>query len=72
MISHELGICGDVSRREVIEFQSLSLDPTKGLQVLQQEIIFRQLVRQLDAVVVATLRHPCNSLDLLNLLVIRR
>jgi len=58
--------------REVREFQSLSLDPPQGLEVLQEVIFLRQLGGQLHTIVVSTLRDPRNSLDLLDLFVVRR
>ena len=71
MVSHELGVGCYVGWREVIQLKSLSLDPTKRLEVLQQEVVARHLGRELNAVVRTTLWYPDDGLDLLDLLVIR-
>ena len=72
MVSHDLRLRRHICWREVWEFQSLGLDPSKGFEILQEVIILRQLAGQLHAVVVSALRNPRNGFDLLHLLIVRR
>jgi hypothetical protein len=44
------------------ELQSLGFDPTKRLQVFEEIIVLRKFGRQLDRIIVASLRCPSNSL----------
>ena len=44
------------------DLKGLGLDPTEELEVLEEEVVFWQAIGELDAVVAAALRHPCNSL----------
>ena len=72
MVAHDLRLRRYVCWREMRVFQSLSLDPSKGFEILQEVIVLRQLGGQLHTVVVSTLRDPRNGLDLFDLLVVRR
>lgn len=54
------------------QLEGLCLDPSEGFQVLQQEVVFGQRRRQLDAVVTSPLWYPCNSLNFLDLLIVWR
>lgn len=72
MVSHQLGLRCDIGWREVVQLQSLGLDPSQGFKILEQEVVTRKLRWEFDAVVVPALRDPDDSLDLLHLLVVRR
>lgn len=72
MFRHKFSLSGDVSRREVGNFEGLSLDPSEGFKVFQEEVFVGEAGWKLDAVVATTLRNPHDSLNLLDLLVIRR
>lgn len=72
MVCHELRLSSDVKRRQVRKLQRLSLDPSQRLEVLEKVVVFGQLRRKLHTIVTSALRCPCYSLDLLDLLVVRR
>ena len=72
MLRHQLRLRSDIRGRQVRKLESLGLDPSKGLKVLEEEIVLGQLRRQFNAVVVTSLRNPGNGFYLLDLLVVGR
>ena len=58
MIRHYFCLGGDIGWGEVGNFQGLGFYPAKGLKVLEQEVILRELRRQFNIVVAASLRYP--------------
>jgi len=48
------------------QLQGLRFNPTQWLEVLQEEVILRQLRRELDAVVASSLRNPCYRLPIVS------
>ena len=72
MVRHNLSLSRDVGWGQMRELECLRLDPTQRLQVLEEEVIAWELCRQLNTVIVPTLRNPYDRLDLLDLLVVRR
>lgn len=42
----------------MVQLQSLCLDPTKGFEILQEEVVAGQLRGKFDTVIAAALRHP--------------
>jgi hypothetical protein len=63
MIRHYFRLGGDISRGEVGNFQSLRFYPAKWLKILEEEVILRELRRQFNAVVAASLRNPSYGLQ---------
>lgn len=40
----------------------MGLDPTKKFQIFEKVVVFRKLRRQLDGIIVSSLRYPSDGL----------
>lgn len=62
MISHQLRLGCNIHRGKMRNLQRLRLDPSKWFQVLQKEVILRELVGELNVVVATPLGDPGDGL----------
>ena len=62
VICHQLGLGSHVRSRKVRQFESLGLNPTELLKILQKEFILGKLSRKFYPVITASLWHPGNCL----------
>lgn len=62
MVRHQFRLSRNISWGEMGNFQRLGFDPTKGLKILEEEIIFGKLSWELDGIVATSLRYPRDCL----------